>query len=417
VSSYQYNGLGDRLQETVNGSTTTFMMDLNTGLTQALSDGTNDYIYGVGRIAQVNTGTEYFLGDALGSVRQLVNNTGEITYSRVYDPYGVITTTVGAAQTSYGYTGEYSGDSTQLLYLRARYYNTGMGRFISKDKWPGNTNQPISYNSWNYVQSNPINYADPSGYDRASCDKEPSSSKNIAYIENNVNLAKSDWLNTYTAAGIAVQCWRDKWRYDEGKRIDPDYNEDYAGFGPAQITNKGTSTLYGRWIEDPKHPGDKGYNRGYGLRCYIPVIYLRLPKEVQFELAKSCAFCFLKKQIAGITNFDQYFAPEPIYDQRNIDAATIYLKRMLQLTVNACKAKGCTATDIYIAVALAQNGPGFSYVDMNGATNSSAEVYKNDHIRIDWYSRFRIDIKSSKYVRTDSTSLIQLDIENTVIEA
>ena len=45
----------------MNGSTTTFTMDLNTGLTHALSDGTNTYIYGNGRIAQVNGGTEYFL--------------------------------------------------------------------------------------------------------------------------------------------------------------------------------------------------------------------------------------------------------------------------------------------------------------------------------------------------------------------
>jgi hypothetical protein len=36
----------------VNGNPTTFTMDLNTGLTQALSDGTNTYIYGNGRIAQ-----------------------------------------------------------------------------------------------------------------------------------------------------------------------------------------------------------------------------------------------------------------------------------------------------------------------------------------------------------------------------
>ncbi len=46
-------------------------MDLNTGLTQALSDGTNNYVYGNGRIAQTQGGaTEYFLSDALGSVRQ-----------------------------------------------------------------------------------------------------------------------------------------------------------------------------------------------------------------------------------------------------------------------------------------------------------------------------------------------------------
>jgi hypothetical protein len=70
--TYRYSGLGDRLQETVNGDTTSFTMDLNAGLTQALSDGTYNYLYGNGRIAQsqiVNQQTQidYFLGDAFGS--------------------------------------------------------------------------------------------------------------------------------------------------------------------------------------------------------------------------------------------------------------------------------------------------------------------------------------------------------------
>lgn len=60
-------------------------MDLNAGLTQALSDGTNNYIYGLGRIAPVNgNGTEYFLDDALSSVRQLADANGDATYSRAY---------------------------------------------------------------------------------------------------------------------------------------------------------------------------------------------------------------------------------------------------------------------------------------------------------------------------------------------
>jgi hypothetical protein len=87
----RYNGLNDRLQETVDGSTTTFTMDLNAGLTQAPSDGTYNYLYGNGRIAQsqiVNQQSQidYFLGDALGSVRQMTNVAGAITYARSYDP-------------------------------------------------------------------------------------------------------------------------------------------------------------------------------------------------------------------------------------------------------------------------------------------------------------------------------------------
>jgi RHS repeat-associated protein len=166
TATYTYNGLGDRpstgsghrLQETVNGVTTTFTMDLNTGLTQALSDGTNHYIYGLGRIAQVNTTTEYFLGDALGSVRQLADTNGAITYARGYDPYGVVTTTSGASQSAYGYTGEAYGDSTELLYLRARHYASNTGRFLTRDPSGAETNL------YRYVNANPINRIDPSGF-------------------------------------------------------------------------------------------------------------------------------------------------------------------------------------------------------------------------------------------------------------
>jgi YD repeat-containing protein len=68
--SYSYNGLGDRLSETVNGVPKQYTMDLNAGLTQVLQDETNTYLYGNGRIAQYGeSGAEYFLGDALCSMR------------------------------------------------------------------------------------------------------------------------------------------------------------------------------------------------------------------------------------------------------------------------------------------------------------------------------------------------------------
>jgi RHS repeat-associated protein len=159
--TYSYNGLGDRLRETVNGNPTTFTMDFNAGLTQALSDGTNTYIYGVGRIAQVNTTTEYFLGDALSSVRQLTNTGGAITYAKAYDPYGVVTSTAGSSQSSYGYTSEFT--SQGLVNLRARMYAPGMGRFLTRDSWMGDYNRPRSLNRWMYGYGNPVNYTDPSG--------------------------------------------------------------------------------------------------------------------------------------------------------------------------------------------------------------------------------------------------------------
>jgi RHS repeat-associated protein len=170
-AEYLYNGLGDRIAQVVQSApgspfweTTNYTLDLNTGLTQVLSDGTTDYLYGNGRIAQVNTSAEYFLADALGSVRQMSNPAGEITFAQTYDPYGVVTYTTGVSQTEVGFTGEQYGDSTQLLYLRARHYSPADGRFTSRDTWSGDVNRPLSLNRWNYVEGNPVNYVDPTGY-------------------------------------------------------------------------------------------------------------------------------------------------------------------------------------------------------------------------------------------------------------
>jgi RHS repeat-associated protein len=164
VVSFAYNGLGDRLRQTVNEVVTQYTPDLNAGLTQVLSDGTNTYLYGVGRIAQYTTySTDYFLGDALGSVRQLADHTGVTTLSRNYEPYGEVLNSAGSATTNYGFTGEWT-DATGMVYLRARYYEPGTGRFITRDVWEGDHTRPLSLNKWNYVNENPVNRIDPTGH-------------------------------------------------------------------------------------------------------------------------------------------------------------------------------------------------------------------------------------------------------------
>jgi RHS repeat-associated protein len=153
----------------VNSTTTHYTLDLNAGLTQVLDEsapqgyGTTTYTYGLGRIAQTGSTTEYFLGDALGSVRQMTDQSGAITYARAYDPYGVVTQAGGTSQSAYGYTGEMS-DVSGLTYLRARYYNPADGRFQSRDTWGGDVNSPMSMNRWMYVVGNPVNQVDPTGY-------------------------------------------------------------------------------------------------------------------------------------------------------------------------------------------------------------------------------------------------------------
>jgi hypothetical protein len=90
--TYGYNGLGDRLKQTVNGTEKDFSLDLNAGLTQVLAYGGDTYLYGLNRLGYDNSGETYqYLADALGSVRQVakggVTNAG-LTLSKSYDPYG-----------------------------------------------------------------------------------------------------------------------------------------------------------------------------------------------------------------------------------------------------------------------------------------------------------------------------------------
>ncbi len=111
--TFSYNGLGDRLTQ----NEIHYTLNLNSGLTQVLSDGTNTYLYGLSRLAERGGGTnEYYLGDALGSVRQLTNNSGEVALTRRYDSYGAASQSGGFAQTEYGFTGE-AADASGLIII------------------------------------------------------------------------------------------------------------------------------------------------------------------------------------------------------------------------------------------------------------------------------------------------------------
>jgi RHS repeat-associated protein len=159
-ATFSYNGLGDRLTQ----NSVHYTLDLNAGLTQVLADGTNTYLYGLGRIVErQGTANEYYLGDALNSVRQIANDSGTITLARNYDPFGKIAQTVGTAQTDFGFTGELT-DASGLIYLRARYYQSLTGRFTSRDTFTGDVNSPASLNRFNYAHSNPVMNTDPSGH-------------------------------------------------------------------------------------------------------------------------------------------------------------------------------------------------------------------------------------------------------------
>ncbi len=169
VSTFAYNGLGQRTSQTVGGVTTEYVLDVATGLPEvivATTGGASTYYVQIqGQIlAQHGSGAwAYILPDHLGSVRQLTNAGGQVTLAQSYDPFGNLFEAAGSGASEFGYTGEWWDSQAELLYLRARYYQPNTGRFVAKDPWEGDDLQPQSLNGWSYVESNPVNRVDPSG--------------------------------------------------------------------------------------------------------------------------------------------------------------------------------------------------------------------------------------------------------------
>jgi RHS repeat-associated protein len=114
-------------------------------------------------IAQEGPGglVRWALADQLGSVRDVVDGNGAVVNHLVYDSFGTIESeSNGAVDFRFGYTGrEFDAESGQYYY-RARYYDAGVGRFLSED--------PISFkggdaNLYRYVGNSSIVAVDPSG--------------------------------------------------------------------------------------------------------------------------------------------------------------------------------------------------------------------------------------------------------------
>ena len=88
---------------------------------------------------------------------------GQAVASTSYNLYGARKTSTDTTGQPFTYNGE-ARDDTGLDYLRARYYDSQGGTFLSEDSYPGEDTDPLSQNLYSYVQNNPVNYTDPSGH-------------------------------------------------------------------------------------------------------------------------------------------------------------------------------------------------------------------------------------------------------------
>nr|WP_231593346.1 RHS repeat-associated core domain-containing protein [Enterococcus faecalis] len=164
------------------------------------------YTYGHERLSYTNhqTNEDYqYLTDARGSVTGLVQGE-KITNTTHYSVFGRPTEKDDTGN-PYGYTGE-AQDITGYHYLRARYYDSHSGTFLTQDSYEGEEDNPLSQNGYTYVENNPINYTDPTGHKKNWFQNVWSGIKKTA--SKVVNKAKQVVSNVYnTAKKVVSTVW------------------------------------------------------------------------------------------------------------------------------------------------------------------------------------------------------------------
>ena len=153
-----------------NGQVTRFVVNPNARLSQVLMrvrpGVTNYYVYGLGLLYEVsetatNSYVRYYHYDYRGSTVALTDQNGNVTDRFEYSAYGTLTYRSGNTDTPFLFNGRYGvqTDPNGLLYMRARYYNPYICRFINPD--------PIGFsgglNCYAFADGNPVNYLDPYG--------------------------------------------------------------------------------------------------------------------------------------------------------------------------------------------------------------------------------------------------------------
>ncbi|MCP4698363.1 MAG: RHS repeat-associated core domain-containing protein, partial [Gammaproteobacteria bacterium] len=195
-TKHLYNTENHRIGMRVNGKNTWYAVNPAAVLSQVLvrirpnesGDGEikTYYIYGPNGLIGEETDGEYraYHYDTRGSTTALTDTDGKVTDRFQYSPYGVLlkhlqyqynpdgtviatdrTASPPAGRTPFLFNGKYGvmTDPSGLYYMRARYYNPEIRRFMNQDILMGSVTDGQSLNRFAFVSGNPVSYVDPFG--------------------------------------------------------------------------------------------------------------------------------------------------------------------------------------------------------------------------------------------------------------
>ena len=170
ATQYQYDGDGNRISQQAGTSSYQYSVDVARRnpavLSENGSDGNIDFQYGLTMLSGSSSSLEQFYqADGVGSTADVTDATDTLKASYTYDPWGKLLNPIDPLGTKdkFKFAGEALDPQTGLYYLRARYYDPTVGRFISKDALSGSARVPLSRNRYGYALANPLRYTDTLG--------------------------------------------------------------------------------------------------------------------------------------------------------------------------------------------------------------------------------------------------------------
>lgn len=167
IFACEYDGDGNRIAKVNNGLRTNFINDFGGYLTEVLVEANaswqilRSYSYGISRIGQtVGAVKSYHLLDGKNTAA-LSDGAGGLAEVYGYDGFGKPKGNSG--ENEFLFDGERFDAEASLIYLRARFYDPEVGRFLSRDPVPGAIELPRTLNAYVFAGNDPINRSDPTG--------------------------------------------------------------------------------------------------------------------------------------------------------------------------------------------------------------------------------------------------------------
>lgn len=218
--TYVYDGDGNKVGQSIQGAicrrdsdaqTFNFLNDVASPLPVVLrEDGPEQaisYAYGLSLMAEEiapighkksSPDTFFYHHDGLGSTVAMSDERGCVEATYEYDAWGDLLYGDGHVQNRYLFTGEEQDAMTGLYYLRARWYDPSVGRFLTKDPNLGSSIRPLTLNRFLYTLNNPIRFVDPTGFTNQDSDLGPKQS-NISLI-----TLSTDYNNSMSTPSVII---------------------------------------------------------------------------------------------------------------------------------------------------------------------------------------------------------------------